>query len=30
MDVSIAVVSNGRQALTALEQEQFDLALMDV
>src|SRR5207244_10280843 len=26
----VAVVSNGRQALAALEQEQFDLALMDV
>jgi len=27
---TVAVVSNGRQALAALEQEQFDLALMDV
>src|SRR5207244_5733443 len=27
---TVAVVSNGRQALTALEQEHFDLALMDV
>ena len=27
---TVAVVSNGREALAALEQEQFDLALMDV
>ena len=27
---TVAVVSNGRQALATLEQEQFDLALMDV
>jgi two-component system sensor histidine kinase/response regulator len=27
---TVAVVSNGQQALAALEQEQFDLALMDV